>query len=188
MPGSSSAVRHGRSGTVAEQHAGATIAPVDHSGQGFGTDHQHVSGSAVANVLIGHRQGVDEAGAGRIDVERSALGHAETVLQQAGGGRKHHVGGGRADQQQIDVARLQSGRLHGLARSLLGQVASGLTLGGDMALRDAGAFANPLVAGIDHFLEIRVGQDLLGQVPAGSDDARVHAVLNSLNHEFALSQ
>jgi len=40
-------------------------------------------------------------------------------------------------------------------------------------LTDAGARGDPLVAGIDEFLQIGVGNDLLGEVAAGAGNACV---------------
>jgi hypothetical protein len=40
----------------------------------------------------------------------------------------------------------------------------GLALGGDVALLDAGALDDPLVRGLEHALEVFVGEDAFGQI------------------------
>src|SRR5690606_33574806 len=52
----------------------------------------------------------------------------------------------------------------------------GLAFGGDVALADAGARGDPLVAGIDDLCQVVVGHDSFRQVAAGARDARIHAL------------
>src|SRR5699024_2233448 len=61
-------------------------------------------------------------------------------------------------------------RLSGCTKS---QVTGGFTIDGNMALLDTGARANPLVAGVDEFLQIGIGQYAFGQRAASGDDACV---------------
>ena len=42
--------------------------------------------------------------------------------------------------------------------------------GGDAALLDAGAGGDPLVGGVDHFLQVGVGQDRVGHIGADAGD------------------
>ena len=44
----------------------------------------------------------------------------------------------------------------------------------DVAALDAGTGADPLIGGVDHFLEIVIGHDPIGQARAGAADARVN--------------
>jgi hypothetical protein len=96
------------------------------------------------------------------------------MLQQAGGRGKDQVRRGRADDQQFDFAGLDPGGLKRRARRALGQIAGGLAFGGDVALADAGARRDPLVARVDEFLQIGVGEYLLRQETAGTGNACVN--------------
>src|SRR5699024_12507219 len=51
-----------------------------------------------------------------------------------------------------------------------GEIGDVLIVGGDAAGFDAGALADPLVAGLDQLLEVVVRHDLLGAVVPGPDD------------------
>ena len=64
-----------------------------------------------------------------------------------------------------------AGRLHRAARRVLGKICRRLALRRHVALLDAGAGADPFVAGVDQLLQIGVGQYLLRQIAAGAGDA-----------------
>ena len=168
-------LEHHRAGAVAEQHAGAAIVPVQHPGQGLGADHQRGLRRTGADELVGDGQRVDEAGAGRVDVEGRAAGGAQLVLQQAGRGREDQVRRGGAEHDQVEVSGADAGRFHRAHRGVVGEVRGGLALGGDVALADAGAGDDPLVAGVHELGQVGVGQHLLRQVAAGTGDAGMDA-------------
>ncbi|KAG0772108.1 hypothetical protein G6F21_014573 [Rhizopus arrhizus] len=44
-------LEHDGTGAITEQHAGGAVVPVDHAGQRFGTDHQHVLAVAGTDEL-----------------------------------------------------------------------------------------------------------------------------------------
>ena len=98
---------------------------------------------------VGGRQRVDEAAAHRLHVERRAALHAELRLQQAGGAGKDEVRRRGRDDDEVDVLGLQAGGVERAAAGLEREVARSLRLLGDVALRDAGALADPLVAGVE---------------------------------------
>ncbi len=52
-----------------------------------------------------------------------------------------------------------------------GQIAGGFAVCGAAPLADAGARGDPLVAGVDEFLEVGVGDDFFRQIAAGAGDA-----------------
>ncbi len=166
-------LEHHRAGAVAEQHAGAAVAPVDHARQGFGTHHQRALRGPAAHELVGDPQRVEETRAGRVDVEGGAAVGAQAVLQQARGAGEDDVGRGRAEHDQVDVGGDDAGGLHRAQRRLEGEVAGGLARQRDMALADAGARADPLVAGVDAPGELVVAEHVVGQVAAGAGDACV---------------
>ena len=80
------------------------------------------------------------------------------MLHQARGTREQHVRGHRADDDQVDVLGLETGPLDRFFRRLGSQVAGGDARVDDVALANAGALHDPLVGGVDHLLEIGVGQ------------------------------
>ena len=94
------------------------------------------------------------------------------------GRRKGAVGRrGRAD-DEIDVDGIDAGAHQGLARGGDAEVRRELAVVGDVALLDARALADPLVAGVDEARQVVIGHDALGQVGAdaaddGSNDCHV---------------
>src|SRR6185369_2405285 len=103
-------------------------------------------------------QRVGEPRAGRAEVESPRLLRADLVLQQARRARKHHVGRRRADDEEIDVRGGETRLRDRLERGLLREVGRGNAWIDDVALADAGALLDPLVAGLDHLLEVAVRQ------------------------------
>ena len=68
-----------------------------------------VVASAALDHAVGDRQGVDEAGADRLDVEGGAPGHAERRLHARRGRGKGLVGRGGGEHDQVEIGRLHAG-------------------------------------------------------------------------------
>ena len=83
-------------------------------------------------------------------------------LNVARGGRKECVRGDGRNNDQIDLQGHDTSLLHGILRGSGGHVGWYVSpLSGDAALLDSGAGGDPVVARLDDFLEIGVGQDPL---------------------------
>src|SRR5262249_32342679 len=67
---------------------------------------------------------------------------------------------------QVDVDGIDAGAHQGLARRGDAEIRGDLVIGRNMPLLDAGALANPAVAGIDHAREVVIAQDFFRQVGA----------------------
>src|SRR3569833_4554200 len=74
-----------RSRPVADQHAGATVVPVEDAGERLSADHQRALVGTRFEEIIRRRQREDKAAAHRLEVERHALMDAEPVLDLQGG-------------------------------------------------------------------------------------------------------
>ena len=112
-----------------------------------------------------------KTGAHGLHVERGGTVHIEALLQQAGGAGKDTVRGRGRDDNEIDLARCLAGSLHRLGRRNFCQVTGRFITGGNMPLVDSGPVTNPFVRGIHDLFQIMVGQGLLGQIAAGTDDS-----------------
>ena len=66
-----------RAGAVAEQHAGATVVPVERLRDGLGAGHEHGVVDAGRHEGGGHREAVDEPGAARLHVEGAGVHGAD---------------------------------------------------------------------------------------------------------------
>ena len=109
--------------------------------------------------LVGGGQGINEAAAYRLDVECGAIGCSELGLQQAGRARKNEVGRGGRDNDEVDVLGLCARSLQGGAAGLQREVARGLRLIRNVALRNAGPCTDPLIACFEPLGKLGVGDD-----------------------------
>ena len=104
-------------------------------------------------------QRVEEARAAGRDVEAPGALDAQLVLHQASGGGIHHVGGDRADDDQIHLLQIEGMRLQQILDRFDGQIAGGNSLVDQVTLADSGAFQDPLVGGVHHFFQVLIGED-----------------------------
>src|SRR3546814_2042617 len=78
----------------------------------------------------------------------------------ASGRGEDDVGRGRAEHDQVDLGGLDAGRFHRTHGGVVREVAGGFAFGRDVALADAGARGDPLVAGVDDLRQVVVGEHL----------------------------
>ena len=102
-------------------------------------------------------------------VEGDAAVAAQRGLHQRGARRKGLVGRRCGKNNEIDRTRLDAGRGNRLARRFGCEAGGRLIVAGDVAVTNAGALDNPLVAGIDGLGQFIVGDGSLGQVRARAD-------------------
>ena len=100
----------------------------------------------------------------------------QLVRDEAGGGRKHHVGCGRADNDQVDVGGLHTCSLQGPLSGLQSQVTAVHTGIDKMPGLDACPFDDPVFARLNTFGRQLCHQISIGQTPgrqktAGAGDA-----------------
>ena len=147
-----------RSGAVAEQNARSPVSVVDDAAHGIGADHQDLLVGSGGHQVGAHGGTVDEAGAGRDEVETPGAARADAVLHQAGSRRKHEIGSDGANDDRVHLGRLHTAMRQRALSGCDGHVGGRHILGGNVSFPDAGALENPLVIGIHHFLEVAVGQ------------------------------
>ena len=150
--------QHGRTGAVAEEHARRAVPVVDDARHHVGPDDEDVVVRAGRDELAAGRQCERERRAGRAQVESPRVARADLVLYQARRTREEHVRRHRADHDDLDVVGRESGSLNRLDRRFLAEIGRCDTGIDDVALADAGALKDPLVARIDHLFEVGVGQ------------------------------
>ncbi len=159
---------HNRARPVAEQHTGGAVVPVEDAREGLGADDQRPLVLSGFEETIGGGQRIDKARAHRLHVEGRALGRAQRSLDRHSGCRKGLVGRRGGQDDEIDVLRVDLRCLQRPLRCGDGKVGSQFAVGGDVALPDAGALDDPVIARVDEFGEFRVGEDLLGEIGAAS--------------------
>ena len=71
------------------------------------------------------------------------------------------VTGHGAHDDHIDVFSGEIGIFQSASRSLKAEIGGDFTIRGHMTSFDPGALHNPLIVGVDHFFQIRIGQNLL---------------------------
>ena len=145
-----------RTGAVTEKNAVVTVMVVHQEVQLFGPDHEGALGDTRFDHRRGDRRRVHEAAACCIQIECSSVDCAESLLQEAGVARKRDFRRDRGEHEKIDIGRLNAGRCQRPLRSNFGKIGD-LDMA-DAALVHAGAFDDPLIACVNHLLEIGVGQ------------------------------
>src|SRR6185437_11303729 len=87
------------------------------------------------------------------------------------------VGGGGRQHDQVEVAATHPGAFERPPRRGHREVGGQFAVGGNPALADAGALANPLVGGVEPAGQLIVGDNPLGKVraAAGNLRAQLHA-------------
>ena len=65
--------QHDCTGTVAKEHAGSSVFPIDDFRHHVGSHHQNVTSRSAGHELRPHREGVGKAGARHVDVESPGL-------------------------------------------------------------------------------------------------------------------
>jgi hypothetical protein len=143
--------RTGRAGAVAEQDARVAILPVHDGGKFFRANDEHRVVGAGHDKLLGNFQTVDKAGAGSLQVEGGGAQRTDFLLDQAGRGRKRHIGCNCCHDDQINLLAGNAGVPHCPQGSFGSHVGGELVLRRDVPFFDAGAARDPFVGGIHHF-------------------------------------
>src|SRR5690606_30412390 len=167
-----------RAGAVAEQHAGRAVLPVENARQRLGADHQRRARLPGADEAVRYGQRVNEAAAYRLHVESHCALVAEALLQQAGGAGKHLVGGGRGDDDEIEVLGPHARSFQRLLARFESKIAGVLALLGEVALADTRTRRDPLIRGVDGLGKVVIGDEACGQIAAGADNAGVGHVVS----------
>ena len=151
-----------RSGAVAEQHAGRPVAPVKNAAERFCADNQNFFCHAAFDIGVGSVEGVHKSCAYGLYVERgTAVGHAEFVLHDGGGGGELHIGCGGGDDNQVDFVCRDACGGQCAAGGFCGQITGFFVFVCNMAELDTGACGYPFV-GCVHFLRQVVVADAVG--------------------------
>ena len=160
-----SPIDHGRARAVAKEHAGGAVRPVDHAGHALGADHQHAIRLAGRRERVGEIEGVEEARAGCVYVQRRAV-RADLRLQEAAEGGGDGV---RQDAGCKDIVDVRGGEAGVFQRGIggAGGELQERLVGNDLPGADACVGADPLVRGIEELAQIIIGERVRGQGAAG---------------------
>jgi hypothetical protein len=153
--------RRGQNGgarPVAEEHAGGPILVIDDARHRVGADNERVIVRSGGDHLHSGRERVGEARAGGAQIVAPRGRRADLVLEQARGAGEDRIRRRRAHDDESDIARRQAGLRDGAERRLLRHVRRRHPVLDDVALADARALQDPLVAGLDELLQVRVRQ------------------------------
>ncbi len=118
----------------------------------------------------GRLQAVEETAASGGEVEAGGPGVAQAGLEEAGGGGEGLVRGEGPEDDQVEIGGVNPGPGQGRAGRLLGHEGDRLLAAGDPALADPRPFQDPLVAGLDHLLQVGIGQNAAGEIAARGRD------------------
>ena len=161
-------MQNGGAGSIAKEDAGVAIGPVDDRAEFVGPDDEGFFGRAGGDELPRQLHAVEKTGAGGRDVEAGGFGSAEGLLYETRGGGEGHVGCDGGDNDEIEVFGFDAGILQSIESSFDREIARRLVFRSNAALFDSRALNDPFVIGIDHALQVGVGQDFLRNVFAGA--------------------
>ena len=144
---------------------------VHDAAEGLGPHQQGVGLAALEQQAPGHLEAVEEAGAAGVQVKAGdVLGQAQVPLDGAGHGGGGAVGADSAAHAGAQVLRGDPGPLQGQPGRLRRPGRPCSPPRAEVPGLDAGAGADPLVAGLHEPAHIVVGDHLGGQAPAGGHD------------------
>ena len=170
--------QHHGAGTVTKQHAGGAVFEIKNTREHFRPNNQCLVRCTGLDHAVRNGQRKNESTANRLYVKSRTTIGAQFVLQNAGCGRKHHVGGGRGNNNEVYVLRHTSSRSQCVFCGFVAQIATKNPRVGKVARFDTRALNNPLIGRL-HALtgqlghQIGIGQSPRGQVTSGACDSRI---------------
>ena len=135
---------HG-AGAVAEEHGRRAIVMVDDAAERLGAAHEHDRRAAGLDERGGLVEAVEEAGAGRVEVDRRGALGADDARDLGRQARRHAVGREGRDDDVVDLGAGAPGVVEGQQAGARRQVGQRLVALEVTALADAGAAHDPLV-------------------------------------------
>ena len=153
-------------GAVAKQDAGGTVGVVHDRTHRVCADDEHLFVCPALNKLRAYLQRIKKTRACRGQVESPRVGRTQLGLDKAGRRRKQHVRCDRSNDNAIDVAGVDAPFAKAILRCLGRHVTRGLPRVDHVALANPGALHDPLVGGLNHLLQIGVGEQARGNIRA----------------------
>src|SRR3954471_19463154 len=161
--------------------------PVEQTAERVRTNHERIADRSCLDKGIGDCKCVEKSGARRTDVERKSRFSSQLVFKNTGGAGKRVIRGDRSHDDGIEIFCAHVSVPQGALRGAVSHVS--ITLAGlqNASLFDSGAGSNPLVAGFDDFLQIRVADDLAGKLRTRPQDdtpplPSAHSALLKITH------
>ena len=154
--------QHGGRGAVAEQDAGRAVFPVQAAGKGFRAHEQDFGPGLSGKDAVRHVQAVNEAGAGRVEVERHRPVRADFAADDAGRARAQVVGRTRRRQNMRDVFSRDAGIFKSFKRRFRARVGAVFVVRQHVPGLDPGPADDPFVVGVHQRHQVDV-RDPLGR-------------------------
>ena len=144
---------------VTKQHTGTAVRPIENPRKGLGPNQDDGFGLPSTDEVVGDGHPINKPRADGLDVERSAIGHAETVLHLCRSRWKCVVRCGCRANHQVDFRDIDASVFNGPLGSSKSQIRRALAIGSDVSLFDARSAFYPFVSGLDGGRELFVGDD-----------------------------
>ena len=120
--------QHDSASTIAEQHAGAAVGPVEDAAEGLGADDKDGLGLTGDDQSIGIGQRIDKARANRLHIKGKTVGHAQPFLHHGADGRKSKIRSRGGHDDAVDILDADPGLFkRGLSCANDGSVACAAT-------------------------------------------------------------
>ena len=158
-------LHHHSSRTVAKQHTGSPVFPIENARKGLGSDHKRMAERAGPEHGIGYGHRIDKSRTHRLNIKcRGTALDAEFGLNCHRCCRKCLVGCRCCKNDEINIGGIDTGpdkRLPGCGNC---QCRGKLVICRNMPLLDTGPLSNPLITGIDLFRKRLIGHYVFRQI------------------------
>ena len=124
------------------------------------------------NKLIGDGEAVDESGAGGPQIKSADVFHPHLFLNLHRTAGEEIVGGDGAEDYEINIVWIKSGRIESDGGSIDGEVGGGGRFVHVVPLLDAAPIGNPFIGGVHQLFEVSVGHHPLGHSMAHAGNLR----------------
>ena len=164
---------HHGAGAVGEDDGGVATGGRDiHAGGlDLGADDEDVAELARPDPGVRDRERVDEPAALGADVDRGDGADAEPALQEDAVAGREVVGGRGGVDDGVEVAGAEARHLERPFGGAEREVGAGLALAHPVPLLDAGAGADPFVAGVHDLRQVVIRDDAVGHGETGAEKA-----------------
>jgi hypothetical protein len=173
--------KNNRPRAIAPQNAAGAVFPVKCPGHYFRCYNENVLTKSGFQVLLGHVQSEDESRTCGRYIESESVRCIKFGLEPVGGGRAMRIRSYGRNNNDLDVLNGHPGRFQGISACVRRQVRAGLAAVGDPPFRHPRSFHNPLVAGIQGFLQVVIGEDSFRNIRSRSSYRDVRCIASGIS-------
>ncbi len=160
----------GRACAIAEEHGSGPVEWIDDRAHEIGADDDNPFVNATRHQLSAGRKPVEKSRASRGQIEAPRPAQTQSILDEAGGRRKEHVGCDRRHDDGIDLIMRKTPLRQQTSHRLSTHHRSSLAWGTDSTLADTGPGDDPVIGGVQALGQLGVGENPIRNVRGNRGD------------------